>query len=209
MCILPLVLQIARLLPDEWEHLLRESDTPQKFAGIPKGLREGFSISLDKYTLSSTYIPPNHFKSKQHVQIIHEKIASEIVLGRISRGFTPEELQSQIGNFTTTPMAVVEQCLGKFRIVIDHSFLKRSLPPSSSCNTQPSADGETPLIAFDTSETSINSLINADDFPCKWGTFADCFGMVAKAPEGLSYPPFEVVSRLTLIEFNRYSGSGL
>lgn len=174
----------TRLIPDEWERLLAESGAPQKYTGIPKGLREGFYIGLEKFTLSSTYIPPNHFRTEQHAQIIREKFTSEIALGRISQGFTPEELQLQIGNFTTAPMAVVEQCPGKFRIVIDHSFPKCPLPPSLSHETHSLPEGDTPLIPFDASETSINSLIVSDDFPCEWGTFADCFLMVAEAPEG-------------------------
>lgn len=186
-----------RLIPDEWERLLKESDAPEKYAGIPKGLREGFSIGLDNYTLSSTFIPPNHFKTKQHAQIIREKFASEIALGRISHGFTPRELQSQIGNFTTAPMAIVEQRPGKFRIVIDHSFPKRPLPPSfaprdtltPTSSDAPLAPTDTPLIPFDASEISINALIDADDFPCEWGTFADCFLMVAEVPEGQAFIP--------------------
>lgn len=30
--------------------------------------------------------------------------------------------------------------------------------------------------------TSVNSEINSDDFPCEWGSFAQCYFLVAKAP---------------------------
>jgi len=190
----------TRLIPEAWEQLLRESNAPQKFSGIPEGLTNGFRIGLDNFSLTATYIPPNHFKTEQHANVIREKFAQEMELGRISRPFHPDELEAQIGHFTTAPMAVVEQRPGKFRIVIDHSFPRKTLPPefprdtlppaNASRETRPPANASstsptpTAPIEFDASEISINALINADDFPCDWGSFSECFLMVAEAPTG-------------------------
>lgn len=142
------------LIPEAWEKLLRESGAPQKFAEIPKGLREGFHIGLNNHSLVSTYIPPNHFKSEEHANVICTKFAQEMELGCISRPFHPDELQAQIGNFTTAPMAVVEQRPGKFRIIIDHSFPSKSLPPNFRRDIPPpSTDGSPPPpIVFDAAE---------------------------------------------------------
>jgi len=176
----------TRLIPEAWERLLRESNAPEKFAGIPKGLIEGFRIGLDNFTLASTYIPPNHFRTEEHANVIRAKFAQEMDLGRISHPFHPDELQAQIGHFTTAPMAIVEQRPGKFRIVIDHSFPRKTLPPDFPrvIPSPPSDEHPAPPIEFDASEISINALIDADDFPCDWGSFSECYLMVAEAPPG-------------------------
>lgn len=84
-------------------------------------------------------------------------------------------------------MAVLEQKPGKFCIIINHSYPQSDFPSSADiCASLPES------LVIDPSKISINSLINSDDFPCNWGTFADCYLQVAKAPGGTQVAVFDV-----------------
>lgn len=179
----------TRLLPDKWTTALTEVGILDKYSHIPIGLAEGFLIGVEDYSLSRMAIPPNHQMGELELAVACAKFADEILLGRISPGFLPEDLQAQIGNFRTAPIAVIQQKPGKFRIVVNHSYPRRSFSTPSdtfhSTNGIARCDTETnPPIGIDPSETSINSLIDSDNYPCEWGTFSDCFLLIADAPEG-------------------------
>ncbi|GAW03260.1 site specific phage integrase family protein [Lentinula edodes] len=183
----------TRLKPDAWSILLEEASVLQEFAGVPKGLREGFRIGADGYDVGYTFTPPNHFRTEAEADIVRAKFKEEIALGRISTGLTPEHAQRLLGNFRTAPMAVLEQRPGKFRIIINHSFPKVKFVTSNS-HSPPASPPPSPTLTkiIDPAKISINSLIDADDFPCDWGTFADCYLLVADAPEGTQVAIFDV-----------------
>lgn len=69
----------------------------EEYNDIPRGLREGFFLGLENVTLAKTFIPPNHCTDERHLQIIRDQYAAEEALGRISKGYAPEELESLIG----------------------------------------------------------------------------------------------------------------
>ncbi len=171
----------TRLIHEAWSRLLEEAGVLEEFAEVTKGLCDGVLIGVEGFALSSTFIPPNHFKTEAETQIVTSKFADEIALGRISPGFQPDVLESLIGPFRTTPMAVVEQKKGKFRIVINHSFPRTPFPDDLAA----AIDASNPaIVTIDPTNVSINSLIDSDDYPCDWGTFSECYLLVADAPEG-------------------------
>ena len=81
-----------------------------------------FSVSL-----ASTFIPPNHYTTKEDEEIIITKYAEEIKLGRISHGYDQDELYSLIGHFWTAPLAVIDQGGGKKRVIVNHSYPKKQM----------------------------------------------------------------------------------
>jgi hypothetical protein len=194
----------TRLIPEAWERLLTEAGLIEEYKHIPIGLAEGFRIGIENDQISETYIPNNYFNTDTEANIIREKFDDELRLGRLAGPFLVDKVQSFLGNFRTAPIAVIAQGL-KNRIVIDHSYphyLSHHLLASSSTSYNPPPDHlsdtthDTSAPSSDTSTdtstdtptnprtTSINSLIDPDDFRCDWGTFSDCFLLVANAPEG-------------------------
>lgn len=89
---------------------------------MPKGLRFGFSIGLDNFTLSHTFIPPNQYTLPEHHEFLISKYSKEMQLGRISKGYTPDELEALIGPFRTAPISIATSSAGKLRVVVNHSF---------------------------------------------------------------------------------------
>ncbi|KAF8828457.1 hypothetical protein HHX47_DHR3000091 [Lentinula edodes] len=95
-------------------------------------------------------------------------------------------------------MAVLEQKPGKFRIIINHSY------PQSDFSSAAAVRASLPdSLIIDPSKISINSLINSDDFPCDWGTFADCYLQVAVAPEGTQVAVFDVDAAFRNVPLHR------
>ncbi len=56
--------------------------------------------------------------------------------------------------------------------------------PDTQCNSIP----------LNPSETSINAVIDSKKFQCAWGTFLECYLLVAKAPEGTEVAVFDIKS---------------
>jgi hypothetical protein len=112
-------------------------------------------------------------------------------LGRISRGYSREFLEQCIGPFRTAPLNVVQNTPGgKMRVTIDHSY-----PHSRNLlDLQPGRiDEEEPSYRiFDPSTTSVNTVIDSKKYQCTWGTFSQCYLMVAEAPEGTQAAIFDV-----------------
>uniref|UniRef100_A0A0W0FSW3 Uncharacterized protein n=1 Tax=Moniliophthora roreri TaxID=221103 RepID=A0A0W0FSW3_MONRR len=91
-------------------------------------------------------------------------------------------------------MVVVEQKPGKFCIVINHSFLK---PLSGTSHKKPPPPSSETIIVPEL--TSINPLIDSDCYPCKWGTFSECYLLVADAPLGTEAAVFNVDAAFSLM----------
>ncbi|KAF5343355.1 hypothetical protein D9758_014175 [Tetrapyrgos nigripes] len=190
---------ITRLHHEVWSRLLVATGGYEKFRKVLEGLRDGFFIGVENYTLSHTFMPNNHHSATVHSQIMADKFHEEIAKGHISIGFEPSYLESIIGPFCTSPLAVIEQKPGKFRIIINHSYpftplhLQRSL--SSLTSLRDDLHDNTripPPITIDPEIYSVNSLIDTNKFQCAWGTFSECWLLVANAPPGTQASVFDV-----------------
>jgi hypothetical protein len=179
---------ITKLKAGAWELALTDAGILDEFSDIPVGLRQGFLCGLEHFSLACTFIPPNHYTTQEDEDFIILKYAEEISLGRISHGYDPDSLSSLIGHFRTAPLAVITHGGDKRRVIVNHSFPKNKLridlsnPP---CNSPEKC-------IIDPSRTSINTIIDSKKFQCVWGSFSECYLLVANAPEGTQAAVFDI-----------------
>jgi hypothetical protein len=181
---------VTKLKAEAWELALKNAGILNEFNDIPVGLRQGFFCGLENYSLACTSVPPNHFTSQEDEDFVIMKYAEEMALGRISHGYDPDTLFSLIGHFRTAPLAVIDQGSSKRRVIVNHSYPKNrnsiqvdliSLPVDAPKN-----------YIIDPTITSINTIIDSKKFQCAWGSFSECYLLVADAPEGSEAAIFDV-----------------
>jgi hypothetical protein len=171
---------VTPLRYQKWYEFLEDAGILEEFAEVPKGLCYGFGLGLDHVTLTSTFSPPNHYKSQEHHDFLIEKYSAEILLNRISPGYPPHIVSALVGHYRTAPIGVIEKELGgKLRAIIDHSF------PCSNPDI-----------------SSMNSYIDSSLFQCEWGSFSACYLLVADAPAGTEVP--NILAHYTILP-NPYS----
>lgn len=181
---------VTQLRPDAWERALRDAGILEEYDDIPVGLREGFRCGLEHFSLSCTSVPRNHFTAKDDEEFVIQKYAEEIELGRLSHGYEPDELFALIGHFRTAPLAVVDSANGKRRVIVNHSYpISKNLIDLDSL----SRDGADKLI-IDPTTTSINTVVDSTKFQCAWGSFSECYLLVADAPPGTEAAVLDVDS---------------
>jgi hypothetical protein len=179
---------VTRLKASAWEAALIDAGIYEQYGNIPTGLREGFLCGLENFSLSCTSIPDNHYTSKDEEDYVIRKYAEEIELGRVSRGYKPEELYALIGHFRTAPLAVIEQSPGKLRVIVNHSYPRnKNIVDLEKLPRNPSVK-----IPFDPTTTSVNTVIDSKKFQCTWGSFSECYLLVADAPRGTQAAIFDV-----------------
>lgn len=162
---------VTPLSHSAWYEALKGCSLLSEFNDIPIGLQYGFKTGVSS-TISTNFIPKNHSSAINDPEIVSAHISNELLLKRYSGPFSAAQLSSLIGPFRTAPLGVVPKPnSNKFRIIQDLSFPR-----------------DDPHFA------SVNSEINSDDFPCEWGTFAQCYFLLAKAPPGTQVAVFDVDS---------------
>ena len=63
----------------KWEEALSTAGVLEFFADVPKGIRFGWRIGVpDSYSLSSSFIPPNHRSALDHLDFLLDYIESEV-----------------------------------------------------------------------------------------------------------------------------------
>jgi hypothetical protein len=75
-------------------------------------------------------------------------------------------------------------------VIVNHSY-----PKNKKCidlKTLPRDTAQNYII--DPSKTSINTIIDSKKFQCTWGSFSECFLLVADVPEGMQAAVFDVDS---------------
>lgn len=162
---------VTSLRPEAWRSVLLETGLFDEFSDVVLGITHGFSRGIGA-PVPFTRISANHPSAHANADFIDSLINVDIANGRYSKFYDPLELESLIGPFFTSPLAVVIKAdSGKRRLVQNHSF-----PRNSS------------------DFPSVNSFIDASLFKCDWGTFTDCFLIVARAPPGTQASIFDVDS---------------
>ncbi len=84
----------------------------------------------------------------------------------------------------------MESSSGKLRTIINHSFPDKAKPIDLSI---PPTTTATPII-MNPETTSINTALKSKKFQCQWGTFSECYLLVANAPPGSQAAVFDVES---------------
>lgn len=159
------------LIHDNWFSALSDAHLLNDFLDVPIGIKHGFRTGISS-AISSTFIPANHQSALNQPDTVSLHIAKELNLGRYSGPFSSSDLFLNIGHFRTAPLGVVPKPNStSFRIIQDLSFPRN-----------------------DPNILSVNSEINSSDFPCEWGTFAQCYFLVASAPPGTQVSVFDVDS---------------
>ena len=147
-----------------WEKALHEANIFFHFIVIPSGLHNGFLVDFP--TVSHTQCPPNkesvHTYSDELSRIVH----AEYSKGQYIGPFSKEQLTTLIGPFQTSPISIIPKPghPGKFRLVQKFSY---PLYPSLSFPNP-----------------SVNSYVNADNFPATWGKFSIIYLLTARLPPG-------------------------
>jgi hypothetical protein len=167
---------------------LKDAGIWDEFNDIPEGLRKGFHCGLEEFSLSCTLTPPNHYTSQEDEEFVVSKYAEEIKLGRISQGYDPNTLFSLIGHFRTAPLAVITQDSGKRRVIVNHSYPKNR----NAINLEALLCDLTAHYIIDPTTTFVNTVIDSKKFQCTWGSFSECYLLVADAPLGTQAAIFDV-----------------
>ncbi|KAF5343250.1 hypothetical protein D9758_013431 [Tetrapyrgos nigripes] len=192
---------VTKLCTDAWTELLTTTGGLEKFLKVPEGLQSSFLISVENYTLSHTFTPHNHSSAYTFKHIIEDKFKSNIELSHIFPGYDPSQLQALIGPFHTSPMVVIEQKPSKFHIIINHSYPHTPAnilhylhphPDTQDLQLKNRLDEDIPPMVIDPEVYSVNSLIDYSRFQCAWGTFSQCWLIVANAPPGTQAAVFNV-----------------
>ena len=147
---------------EAWESLLRASNLLAKYPTLISSLLQGFDAGIP--LILSTYTPPNSPSFLQHPEAYHEMVANELQKGRYIGPCTRLEVEALIGPFQSSPLSWVPKPgkPGKFRAVHNFSFPRSPTP----------------------TVTSINNAIDADLYPCTWGTFDTICFIIYNLPPG-------------------------
>ena len=147
---------------EAWETLLHSCNLHVKYPNLVSSLRNGFDAGIRP--IYSTSTPPNSPSLLLHPEAYQDMVANEFNKGRYIGPCSRQEVELLIGPFQSSPLSWVPKAgkPGKFRAV--HNF---SYPHTPTPTT-----------------TSINCSINADMFPCTWGTFDTICFTIFNLPPG-------------------------
>ena len=169
--------------PDAWEVALQAADPLRRFAHIPTGFRNGFIINFPR--ISHVQIPPNKDSVTLYRTEFAKTLDKEITKNRYLGPFTAQLLSSLIGPFQSSPISIVPKPgrPGKFRLVQNFSY---PLSPSPQFPN-----------------SSINSFVNADDFPTSWGTFSIVYLLISRLPPNSEAATRDVAEAYRTIPLHR------
>lgn len=147
---------------EAWESCLHLYNLFVKYPTFTQSLRTGFNAGIQPIYITST--PANSSTLCQHPEAYQEMVAKEFKKGRYIGPCTHQEVEALIGPFQSSPLSWVPKPgkPGKYRAV--HNFSYPHVPT---------------LVT-----TSINHTINANMFPCTWGTFATTCFTIFNLPPG-------------------------
>ena len=160
----------TRLNADGLAEELRGFGILEKWSHVVDGLRHGFDVGVKAETHGDkTIIDKNHSSCSKSPQFISDYITSEKAKGHYSDGYTPQELESLIGPFRTSPLGLIPKDADSFRLIQDFSFPRN-----------------------DPDRHSVNHSVNSDDFPTAWGTFDGTSKMILSLPQGSVAAAFDI-----------------
>lgn len=131
---------------DAWECFLQESGLEQIYPSIVPGLRKGFRIGIR--TIKKTFSPPNGHSLNTAPDLFNNLIKTEIAAGCWIGPATHADVEAVIGSFQTSPCSAIPRPNKPERRRLIQDFGRGS------------KDGI----------KSINSTIEAADFPCTCGS---------------------------------------
>ena len=147
---------------EAWETSLQCHSLLVFYPTLCHSIRFGFDAGIPEP--QCTYAPPNNTSLDVFIEAYNEIERKEFNKGRYIGPCSKREVEDLIGHFQTSPLSLIPKPgkPGKFRAV--HNF----------------SSPHTPLLYT----TSINSSINAYNFPCTWGTFNTVACIISNLPPG-------------------------
>ena len=149
---------------DAWMENLRHFGLLHRFTKVTDGLRFGFILNFP--LIAHVQSPPNNSSIVIHSDNFKQTIDKEITKGRYIGPFPLYLIGSTLGPYQSSPLSIIPKPgrPDKFRLIQNFSF------PLS-----PSPDFPNP---------SINSQIQASDFPTTWGKFSVIYLLISRLPPG-------------------------
>lgn len=150
--------------PDAWQSLLSEANLNDRFGNIPDGLRYGFIVDFP--TISHLQSPPNSPSVNTYIDQLRDIVNKEISKGRYIGPYPIPTIYQAIGPFQSSPLSIIPKQgkPGKFRLVQNFSYPLNPTPPHSF--------------------PSVNSYIDAHNFPATWGKFSIVYLLASRLPPG-------------------------
>jgi len=147
---------------EAWISFLHHCNLFVKYPNLVSSLRLGFDAGIRP--IHSTYAPPNSPTLHLHPEAYRDMVSNEFRKGRYIGPCTRQEVEALIGPFQSSPLSWVPKPgkPGKYRAVHNFSFPHTPTPDVAS----------------------INSTIDADMYPCTWGTFATVCFTIFNLPPG-------------------------
>jgi hypothetical protein len=150
-----------------------------------EGIIHGFNLGIPD--ILQTYTPNNHMSISLYHEAYIENVSKEFRSGRYLGPYSRSEVERLIGPFQSSPLSLVPKDKpGSFRTVHNFSFPH---------------DPETP--------PSINSSIDARDYPCTWGTFEAVSLVISRLPPGSQASVRDVAAAYRTIPACRTQWPGL
>jgi hypothetical protein len=145
-----------------WRSTLRRFNLLKRYPSLPDSIQFGFDAGIR--SIQTSHTPPNSTSLDELADQFKEIEQNEFAKGRYLGPCSQREVEALIGPFQTSPISIIPKPgkPGKFRAV--HNF----------------SSPHTPL----PSVISINSSIDADHFPCTWGTFNTIALIISSLPPG-------------------------
>jgi hypothetical protein len=88
---------VTPLKHERWHALLKVAHILKEFADVPAGIQHEFNLGLCDTSLTTSFIPNNHFKLPEHRDFILSKYREEINCRLLSQGYPLEFLENIIG----------------------------------------------------------------------------------------------------------------
>jgi hypothetical protein len=147
---------------ETWHRLLTKHQLLEKYPFIPRSLQFGFDAGISP--INSTFTPDNSPTLYVHTKQYHEIMEREFNSGRYIGPASKDEVEELLGPFQSSPLSLVPKPGKAERYRAVHNF---SFPRSPRDNV-----------------SSINYSIDANLFPCTWGTFATLCTLIWHLPQG-------------------------
>jgi hypothetical protein len=151
-------------IAEAWDKELKNASLLPRFTKIPQGICNGFILNFP--TIHNTQAPANSNSVYTYKSHFNASIQKKIQKSRYIGPFSAQSLMELIGPFQSSPLSIIPKPgnTDKFRLIQNFSFPRNTKFPHHN--------------------PSINSHIDANDFPTTWGKFSIIYLLILRLPPG-------------------------
>lgn len=145
-----------------WEAALHDLGLSTRYPNLVASIQFGFNAGIP--LLTQTFTPPNSSTLSAFAAPFEDIVAHELATGRYLGPLSRKQVEALLGPFQSSPISLIPKPHkpNKYRVVQNLSFPRSPTPHHSS----------------------INFVIDSDDYPCLWGTFPIISLLVTSLPPG-------------------------